>query len=422
MIAMFEDALDSLVRWLIDRVGDFRRALSSALRETDWVLLSNDFTEWAGGLRLEFWLVVWTSYVIVIVVGGLILMTHETLQTRYAIREIAPRLVVGFLLAGFSHWIVYQALDVNNDIASAFREADITRYTDGRSSSKVMFALGSQLYVEDPSISWLLGELLWMLVACVCLLMLLFLSIMRNIAWFFVVALAPIGLACHGLPVTEWAAQLWWRMLGACMASSIGQAVLIWIYVGMTENRFFGRVGHIHVTTLYLVVILWMMWQVNQHAFRLARGRPLRMPGSRFLTGVATAMAVGAVTGRFRKRRRNSGDSKDRNEPSGVSDAAESDDSFGWWDKPEGRTSNVTNMGSAFGHRPPVTEAPQRPSNAPPWWDRPPGDAPEQQARPGEGEYDSMFEPAHPLEHSRRLGGFATDAGRRRSIEQRLPR
>ncbi|WP_335988579.1 hypothetical protein [Glycomyces sp. MUSA5-2] len=433
---MYEQILDGMIAWLADRAGAFRQTIVDALRETEWVLLSEDFTDWGLELRGHFTVIVYASYALLIVVGGLILMAHETLQTRYTARELAPRLIIGFLLAGCSFVIVLQGLEVNNDIASAFLASD-TRLVDDQERSYSLSELSStrDLGTDTPTVDALLLDLLWVVLTIVCLLMLFVVSIMRNIVWFFLVALCPIALACHALPVTEWAAQLWWRMFGACMASSIGQAVLIWVWNSLLwpdgrdgGGRYFGHIGHIGVHSLYLIVVIWMMWQVHQNAFRIARGRALRVPGARFLTGVATAMAVGAVTGRFRRR-------GGKNQAPKTPEPEEPAGDF-WWDKPAGRRlSTATDLGSAFGHRPPVEgrasqvndlgsafghRSPETAPRTPPWWERPPGEAPEQPVRPGEGEYDSMFEPAHPLDHSRRLGGAATDAGRRRGLEQRL--
>ncbi|SDK52551.1 hypothetical protein SAMN05216298_0405 [Glycomyces sambucus] len=429
---MYEQILDGMIDWLADRAIVFRRSISDALSEANWVLLSEDFTDWGLELRGHFVAIVYASYALLIVVGGLILMAHETLQTRYTARELAPRLIVGFLLAGCSFVIVLQALDANYDIASAFLESDIY-YIEDQPESNALWELRAtrDLGSETPSIDVMLFDLLWVVLTIVCLLLLFLVSIMRNIVWFFLVALSPIALACHALPVTEWAAQLWWRMFGACMASSIGQAVLIWVWNSLLwpegrdgSGRYFGHIGHIGVHSLYLVVVIWMMWQIHQNAFRIARGRPLRVPGSRFVTGAATALAVGAVTGRFRKR---------GGRPEPKAPAAANDGGKFWWGKHQGRASSVTPLGSAFGHRGPGRASQvnhlgsafghRSPETAPrtaPWWDRTPGAAPEQPARPGEGAYDSMFEPANPLDHSRRLGGFATDEGRRRGMEQRL--
>ncbi|WP_133884322.1 hypothetical protein [Glycomyces sp. NRRL B-16210] len=424
---MFEDALDGLITWLNTRIGVLQVVLANTLKENEWVLLSEDFTNWGLNLRLHFSAIVYASYGILIVVGGLILMSHETLQTRYSIKELTPRLVVGFLLAGMSFFIVIQAFEINNDIASAFRESDLKHRQDGSTDSIALGELDRHQFMdyEPASIDELLLELLWIVLTVICLIMLFLLSLMRDLVWFFLAALSPIALACHALPMTEWAARLWWRMLGACMASSIGQAALIWVWNSLVwpygqggVGRHFGYVGHIAIHSLYMVVIVWMMWQVHHHAFRMANGRPLRIPGSRFLTGVATALAIGAVTGRFRKRRGRAGSGDGQGRPDETTGERDTEEES-WWAQPSGRASQVSDMGSAFGHRANTTSTPRDQSESSPW-PQPHGEPPARPARRDEGAIDTMFEPQHPLDFSRNLDGFATDAGRRQGIEARL--
>ncbi len=125
------------------------------------------------------------------------------------------------------------------------------------------------------------------IISIVCLLVLVVTWVMRFIALFMVVGLAPIALACHGLPITEQFAHLWWRMLGACMASSIGQAGLIWMWHDLRElflDHEDNLLGYSFITGhAYFVVLVWMMWKVHTESFRIARGRPTRVPGSRLL-------------------------------------------------------------------------------------------------------------------------------------------
>ncbi|MEU6858483.1 hypothetical protein AB0B28_06380 [Glycomyces sp. NPDC046736] len=300
-----DEALDGLLEWFRELLATVRIGVRETLTRIEWIHLAD--LSWDAGVPLadEFLVLAYIGYALVIVVGGFLVMSHETLQTRYTIREIAPRLVVGMLLAGLSAVLVQEAMDATNGVVDGFSSVSIEANSTGVAEleqfpeelttdwwTDQMFeyedctarAAAGELddgeVCEEPN---LLVEILWIIATIICLLVLLFCAIVRNIAFFFVVVCAPIALACHGLPVTEWAARLWWRMLGACMASAIGQAALVWIWVKMTDTRFWGRLFHLHVTDLYLLVIVWMMWKVHQQAFLIARGRPLSVPGSRFL-------------------------------------------------------------------------------------------------------------------------------------------
>lgn len=293
------EALEGFLEWVQELSEDIRSGLISFMVEMDWIHLSS--LSWSSGQPLseEFLLLAFVGYGLVIVVGGLVVMSHETLQTRYTIREIAPRLAAGLLLAGLSSTLLQQAMDVNNAIVDGFGviavEAspsgfdyidDFPHKLDPESWENAEFdyldcvEANGEDACEKPNV---MVDILWILTTIICLLVLIFTSIVRAIAFFFVVVCAPVALACHGLPMTEWAATLWWRMLGACMASSIGQAALVWVYVKMTDGLYWGHLFHIQVVHIYLLVIVWMMWKVHQQAFRIARGRPLSIPGSRLV-------------------------------------------------------------------------------------------------------------------------------------------
>ena len=49
-------------------------------------------------------------YVLLVLIGGVIVMSHETLQTSYSAKEIAPRLVTGFLAANLSMVLMTRAV------------------------------------------------------------------------------------------------------------------------------------------------------------------------------------------------------------------------------------------------------------------------------------------------------------------------
>ena len=41
-------------------------------------------------------------YALLVLIGGIMVMSHETLQTSYSAKEIAPRMVLGFIAANLS--------------------------------------------------------------------------------------------------------------------------------------------------------------------------------------------------------------------------------------------------------------------------------------------------------------------------------
>jgi hypothetical protein len=58
-------------------------------------------------------------YGLLVVIGGVIVMSHETLQASYSAKEIAPRIVTGFIAANLSMVLMSRAVDISNAISAA---------------------------------------------------------------------------------------------------------------------------------------------------------------------------------------------------------------------------------------------------------------------------------------------------------------
>jgi hypothetical protein len=112
------DMMDSVISWLFDKLMYLARVIAYWF-PADFTSLSKDFLYSGQILGLGFKTLVFASYAIVIVVGGFLVMTNETLQTRYNIREILPRMVMGMLLAGLVWTILFRAYEINNDVVHA---------------------------------------------------------------------------------------------------------------------------------------------------------------------------------------------------------------------------------------------------------------------------------------------------------------
>lgn len=296
------DMFTELCELIYRAVADILSWVLALLGEWDWVALSDEIYYAAVPFVPQFQVVVAASYALMIVVGGFIIMSQEALQTRYSIREIAPRLIVGFVLSGLAVTICYEAFRINWSIVGAFLDTPAGSIPEAGAETEEFEEEFSQLgWSEEMTAADFLLATVYKLVCIVAVAILLVTTILRNIAWFFVVALSPAALACHGLPVTERFAVYWWRMLGACLASSIGQAILIWIYLEMTGSLYFGMINDIvPMDGVYAVVLVWMMWRLHIECFKIARGRPISIPGSRMLAAFVMSKAAGAGHGRKR--------------------------------------------------------------------------------------------------------------------------
>ena len=72
-------------------------------------------TLWSTGLGIAD-----ACYGLLVLIGGIIVMSHETLQTSYSAKEIAPRIVIGFVTANLSMVLMSKAIDLANGLSAAF--------------------------------------------------------------------------------------------------------------------------------------------------------------------------------------------------------------------------------------------------------------------------------------------------------------
>src|SRR6266545_5587748 len=142
------------------------------------------------------------SFVLLATVGGVLVMTHETLQTSYGIKQVAPRLVLAVAAANLSLLLAGYGIDLANALASALLGA-------GADPEHVRTSLRTLGLAPVDSSSGLL--LLLALVLAVMALVLVATYVVRVSLLIVLVAGAPLALACHALPTIEGLARLWWR-------------------------------------------------------------------------------------------------------------------------------------------------------------------------------------------------------------------
>ena len=78
-------------------------------------------TLWSTGLGIAD-----ACYGLLVLIGGIIVMTHETLQTSYSAKEIAPRIVIGFVTANLSMVLMTHAVDLANGLSAAFTAGGVS--------------------------------------------------------------------------------------------------------------------------------------------------------------------------------------------------------------------------------------------------------------------------------------------------------
>lgn len=223
-----------------------------------------------GVLWNQSWQLVTALYVLVVMAAGVLLMMRETLQTQWSIRELAPRLAVGFIAGAMSLLIATTAIGFANALAGALGG-------DGVGSGSAAAGL-TELATTGPQ-SQSFGLLL-MLALVVMLVVLLISYVVRVAITILLVVSAPLALMCHGLPGIEGVARWWWRSFAACLAIQVVQSLTLvtvlrvfltpggWEVFGPNAN---GIVNLIVALALMGVLIKTPFWLLS--VMRIGHGR-----------------------------------------------------------------------------------------------------------------------------------------------------
>lgn len=191
--------------------------------------------------------------VLLVVIAGALVMGHETVQSRYALKDALPRLTFAAILANASLALSGQLIA----IADAFSFGFLAGGVDPAEASDRLkqFIIGA---VASGGIF-----LIFLGLACaVVAVILLVLYIVRAALVVVLVCAAPLMLVAHALPQTEGLARLWWRGMAAALGVQVAQAFLL----ATAVRVFFSSEGHsalgLSVTgsLIDLLVALCLLW------------------------------------------------------------------------------------------------------------------------------------------------------------------
>jgi hypothetical protein len=156
--------------------------------------------------------------VLLIVAGGVLVMGHETLQSRYALKDVLPRLTVAAVAANLSLVICERMVSVANALASGLLGGGVSPEQAGHTLQMlVLSAIQS-------------GGIFLVLIGLVCALLavaLIVVYLVRAAGIVFLVGAAPVCLLAHGLPQTEGLARLWWRLMFAMLGMQVAQGLVL---------------------------------------------------------------------------------------------------------------------------------------------------------------------------------------------------
>ncbi len=214
--ALVGQAID---QWL---AGLLAAALNPTLDLLGHTLLATPDVTAPGSRVRELW---WASagianagFVLLVLGGGILVMTHETLQAKYAAKEILPRLGVAFVAANTSLVLAGWAIRLANAVSRAVLGAgvDPRRVAQTLSPLRLLQPQDRELFLTVLGLA-VAGLALGLLVVCVG----------RAALVAILVAAAPLALCLHALPHTDGLARLWWRALAACLGVQVAQALVL---------------------------------------------------------------------------------------------------------------------------------------------------------------------------------------------------
>ncbi|ONI71120.1 hypothetical protein ALI144C_52295 [Actinosynnema sp. ALI-1.44] len=170
-----------------------------------------------GELWDNSWQILLVCYGLLILIGGILVMGYQTLQTRHSVKEIAPRIVVGFLAGALSLWAATKAIAIANGLAQAVMGGGLDASSAGETlRNLILGSLNGGIFIIFIGI-FLAGMLIVLLVT----------YIVRVAITVVLLAGAPLALMFHALPHTEGIARWWWKAFGGCLAIQVGQSLTL---------------------------------------------------------------------------------------------------------------------------------------------------------------------------------------------------
>ncbi|MEV6639637.1 hypothetical protein [Amycolatopsis sp. NPDC051371] len=241
---------------------------------------------WTGS-----WHILLTAYGVLVLLAGLIIMSYQTLQARYTVKELAPRLVVGFLAGTLSLFLATKGIQIANALSAAVLGEGVDPAAMTR--SLITMVQGS---MEGGGL--FLGALGLVLVGLLLVLLVVF--TVRVIVTILLVAAAPIALMLHALPHTEGIAYLWWKGAGGVLAIQVGQSltlvVTVKIFFAPGGFTVLGPTPSALVNLLLCIALLYILIKIPFWFLApLRSGRPSFI--GRVVRGVIAYKTMGLLSG-----------------------------------------------------------------------------------------------------------------------------
>ncbi|MCP2323400.1 hypothetical protein HDA40_001907 [Hamadaea flava] len=296
---MIELFMLSYLTWTAHRIDDMLGLILQYLQSS--LFLSPDVTvlpqvrDIAGTSSM----VVNSAYVLAIIVAGVVVMTSGTVEVRYQAKDLLPRLATGFVLSAFALPLCSALIEIANSLIVAMVGANAP--VPGMVTMSRSHAWAS---ITDPT-TLIVGGLVRSLI--LALLIMLLGSWLTRVAILVICAgVAPIALACYGLPYTAGIAELWWRTIVGCLGTAVLQAISLSLGVHLLLDPaanlpvILGLPGSDVPNLLMVVIVLWVTIKIPSFLQRLGA----RRSSGNSAAGIVRALTFQAVTRNILRRNR----------------------------------------------------------------------------------------------------------------------
>ena len=246
-----------------------------------------------------------TIFVLLVLVGGVIVLGFETMQSRYALKQIAPRLVGGWLAANLSWSLITTTTKLAAAVAVAVAGANLH-------PSDILTQLVTAITSDGPTFMVILAGVVVVLALVLAFTLIVIIALLLGLT-----VAAPLALCLHALPQTEAIAWWWWRVFAAALAVPTLHALLLAVLArvlltpgGLAVGVFGLPSGSLApgslLTVLVVIALLYLMikipgWVLHSATGGGRRGGLLRgvLSSAVFTAGLAAmGVPLPAVAGR----------------------------------------------------------------------------------------------------------------------------
>ncbi|CRK57606.1 Basic proline-rich protein [Alloactinosynnema sp. L-07] len=247
------------------------------------------------------WQILLVSYSLLIVIAGIIAMGYQTVQTRHSIKELAPRVVVGFLAGALSLWSATKGIQIANALVAAIMGGGVDAQSAGQTlRDLVLGSLNGGIWIIFIGI-FIAG----MLVA------LLLTYVVRVALTIILIAGAPLALMFHALPQTEGIAYWWWKAYGGCLAIQLAQSLTLItamkVFLAPGGFTVFGPTGGGLVNLLVALALMYILFKIPFWVLSSIRGGNGRSLIGSLVRGFLAYKTFGLLSGHRTPRPANSG-------------------------------------------------------------------------------------------------------------------